>query len=102
MIKLTESAKNKFSSTGGRFVFEVNSRGCNGFSYHLDHYDGPVEDDDFIYHGDGFEIIVPSMMEPYLGGTELDWVDDLMASHFVFRNPNAQSSCGCGESFSCG
>jgi iron-sulfur cluster insertion protein len=55
-------------------------------------------DDDVISY-DNFEILVDSMSYPYILGSKLDFVEDLSGAKFVIDNPNAKTTCGCGESF---
>lgn len=78
---------------------QVNGGGCQGFEYHFEMTDSSDEDDQ-VFEKDGVQIIVDSISLPYLEGAEIDYVDDLIGAHFHINNPNAQSSCGCGTSFS--
>lgn len=77
----------------------VKGGGCSGFSYTLDLVEEePGENDETLEHC-GIRIIVDSKSLLYLSGTEIDYKDEMMGSGFVFKNPNATSSCGCGSSF---
>ena len=73
--------------------------GCSGFQYKFDLERTP-QDDDVVIEKDGATIIVDPMSLEFLGGAELDYVEDLIGSSFQIQNPNAKSSCGCGTSFS--
>lgn len=76
----------------------VNTRGCNGMSYTVDYAkDVNVMDEEVI--ANGVKIYVDPLAIMYLVGTEMDYVEDKLAAHFTFNNPNAKSLCGCGESF---
>lgn len=77
----------------------VKGGGCSGFSYTLDLVeDEPGENDEVLEHR-GIRILIDSKSLLYLSGTEIDYKDEMMASGFVFKNPNATSTCGCGSSF---
>lgn len=78
----------------------VKGGGCSGFSYMLDLTEEPRGDMDEEVDSQGVKILIDMKSMLYLGGTEIDYKDDVMASGFVFKNPNATSSCGCGSSFS--
>ena len=78
----------------------VKGGGCSGFSYMLDLTEEPRGEMDEELDSQGLKILVDMKSLLYLGGTEIDYKDDVMASGFVFKNPNATSSCGCGSSFS--
>ena len=80
---------------------EVLAGGCSGFQYKFDLDRAQAADDLVIEHAGARVFIDPSSME-LLAGSELDYTDALMGSHFAVRNPNAASSCGCGTSFSVG
>jgi len=77
----------------------VEGGGCSGFQYRYDLVEGP-EPDDLVIEGETATVVVDPVSLPFLAGAELDFVDDLMGQAFQIRNPNAQSSCGCGTSFS--
>jgi iron-sulfur cluster assembly protein len=77
----------------------VKGGGCSGFSYFLDVTDKPAEDDE-VFESNGVRVICDPKSYLYLGGTEVDYKDDLLKGGFVFNNPNAKRSCGCGSSFS--
>ena len=77
----------------------VKGGGCSGFSYLLDLTESQ-KDSDEIFEQHGIKIIVDPKSLLYLNGTTIDFKDEIMGRGFVFQNPNATSSCGCGSSFS--
>ena len=68
------------------------------FQYGFKFDDSPEGDDDIV-NFDGFTILLDSLSYPYLYGSTLDYVEDLSGSRFLVTNPNAKTTCGCGESF---
>lgn len=78
----------------------VEGGGCSGFSYKYDLISEPPAEDDLVIKRDGATILIDSVSLPFLDGSEIDFVDDLMGQAFKIHNPNAVSSCGCGASFS--
>ena len=76
----------------------VTPGGCSGFSYGMTFADG-TEEDDTIVDTHGVRVVVDPMSAMYIKGSEIDFVDALMGGGFALRNPNAVSSCGCGQSF---
>jgi len=77
----------------------VQGGGCSGFSYGFT-LDEEQNEDDFVIENLGVSILIDSMSIQYLQGASIDYKDDLNGSQFVISNPNAQSTCGCGSSFS--
>lgn len=77
----------------------VKGGGCSGFSYTLDLTESKSEEDESWNQHD-IEVVCDSRSMAYLDGTTVDFKDELMGRGFVFNNPNATSSCGCGSSFS--
>ena len=77
----------------------VNSGGCSGLSYELK-FDNKTSDDDNIFVDNEIKIIVDKKSLLYLVGTTLEYSGGLNGKGFVFVNPNANRTCGCGESFS--
>ena len=73
--------------------------GCSGMQYSLGIEDAPTADDEVLQF-DGVRVFVDSASANYLGGTVVDYVDGLHGAGFKFVNPNAQRTCGCGQSFS--
>ena len=76
----------------------VESGGCSGLSYKLE-FDNKVKEGDQVFEDKGIKIVVDKKSFLYLVGTELDFSGGLNGKRFIFKNPNAQRSCGCGESF---
>lgn len=76
----------------------VSGGGCSGFQYGFD-LDAKAEDGDVAVERDGATVVIDGMSLLYLVGCELDYVEDLTGSYFRVNNPNASSSCGCGNSF---
>jgi iron-sulfur cluster insertion protein len=79
----------------------VQGGGCSGMQYGFT-FDQEVNEDDFNFEQDGVKVLIDSMSMQYLTGATIDYKDDLNGSRFVIENPNAQTSCGCGSSFSPG
>jgi len=77
----------------------VQGGGCSGMSYGFT-LDEMANEDDFTLDESGVQILVDSMSMQYLTGAAIDYKDDLMGSSFTILNPNAQTTCGCGSSFS--
>jgi len=84
---------------GSLLRISVSGGGCSGFQYAFDVVAEPSPDDLVIEH-DGARVAVDDVSLPFLQGSRLDFVDDLIGQSFRFDNPNATSSCGCGTSFS--
>ena len=77
----------------------VQGGGCSGFQYGFE-FEEQQEEGDLEFERDGVKLLVDSMSFQYLMGSEIDFVDDLMGTRFVVSNPNAETTCGCGSSFS--
>jgi iron-sulfur cluster insertion protein len=77
----------------------VSGGGCSGFQYGLS-FDDQTNPDDLVFERDGVGVVVDDVSLDLLNGAEVDFVEDLMGASFQIRNPNAASSCGCGNSFS--
>ena len=77
----------------------VQGGGCSGFQYGFT-FDEEQNEDDFVIEKNGVKILVDSMSYQYLVGAEINYTEDLMGSSFTIKNPNAQTTCGCGSSFS--
>lgn len=77
----------------------VTGGGCSGFQYNFA-LDDVKADDDVVLERDGAVVLIDSMSLDFLKGAEIDFADDLIGAAFKINNPNAQSSCGCGTSFS--
>lgn len=76
----------------------VTGGGCSGFSYGFT-FDDDVAQDDTVVQRSGVTMVVDPMSYQYLVGAEVDFREDLQGSQFVVTNPNASSTCGCGNSF---
>ncbi len=77
----------------------VEGGGCSGFQYQIDVAPAPAADD-LVIERDGARLFVDPVSVPFLEGSEVDWVEELLGAAFKVRNPNARTSCGCGVSFS--
>ena len=85
----------------------VQGGGCSGFQYGFsfeeeiadDDFDEITNDDDTIMSKNGVSLLIDAMSYQYLLGAEIDYKEDLQGAQFVIKNPNAQSTCGCGSSF---
>lgn len=106
MINITESAAIKIAdiiaeenNPKAKLRTFVQGGGCSGFSYGFT-LDEEQNEDDFVIEKSGIVILVDAMSMQYLEGANIDYRDDLSGSQFVINNPNAQSTCGCGSSFS--
>ena len=76
----------------------VTGGGCSGFSYGFT-FDDDIARDDTVVRRSGVTMVVDPMSYQYLVGAEVDFTEDLQGSQFVVTNPNASSTCGCGNSF---
>jgi iron-sulfur cluster assembly protein len=108
MIKVSDIAKKKVIELMNEDGFNpetdfvrvgVKSGGCSGLSYELK-FDKENKDDDKVFEDNGVKVIVDKKSFLYLIGTTLEYSGGLNGTGFVFNNPNAQRTCGCGESFS--
>ncbi len=108
MIKVSETAKKKvvelmqedgFNPVTDFVRVGVKSGGCSGLSYDLK-FDKENHEDDKVFEDNGVKIIVDKKSFLYLVGTTLEYSGGLNGTGFVFNNPNANRTCGCGESFS--
>ena len=77
----------------------VTGGGCSGFQYGVT-FDEELADDDTLVESDGIGLVVDPMSFQYLAGSEVDYQEGLEGSRFVGKNPNATTTCGCGQSFS--
>lgn len=104
-VTLSDAAAKKINailaSEDGKSALRVSVEGggCSGFSYKFDLADSP-SDDDIVLEKSGAKVLIDQLSLVYMGGSEIDYVDDLMGQSFQIRNPNAVASCGCGTSFS--
>ena len=77
----------------------VTGGGCSGFSYGFT-FDEIVADDDTVIEKEGVTALLDSLSYQYLAGAEVDYQEGLEGSRFIINNPNAETTCGCGSSFS--
>ena len=106
MITVSENAKNKAislmaedNSPEGTFIrVGVKGGGCSGLTYDMS-FDHIINEDDKEFEDKGIKIVCDKKSILYLAGTELDFSGGLNGKGFVFVNPNASRTCGCGESF---
>jgi iron-sulfur cluster assembly accessory protein len=76
----------------------VEGGGCSGFQYEIA-VAGAANADDLVIERDGARLFVDPVSLPFLLGSEVDWVEELIGASFKVKNPNATSACGCGVSF---
>lgn len=104
-VELTDAAAKRIVKILGEEPGKIGLRvsveggGCSGFSYQFDLADTRNEDDIAI-EKDGAVVLIDDLSMVYMGGSVIDFVDDLIGQSFQVRNPNAVASCGCGTSFS--
>jgi iron-sulfur cluster assembly accessory protein len=89
----------KKEAQGAMLRVSVEGGGCSGFQYKFDVEHNRTADD-LAIERDGVTVLVDATSAPFLAGSELDYVDDLIGASFRVANPNATASCGCGTSFS--
>ena len=107
-ITVTESAARRIAevmraegTSGGFLRISVSGGGCSGFQYGMT-IDDTKKADDRVFSRDGINVVIDETSLDLLNGAEVDFVEDMMGASFQIRNPNAASSCGCGNSFSVG
>ena len=96
IIFQAEAEKNSLGDKGLRV--KIVGGGCSGLSYQMD-FDLPKEKD-LIQEYQGFKVLIDPKSAVYLKGVTLDFQDGLKGKGFIFQNPHASNTCGCGESFS--
>ncbi|MFE7117243.1 HesB/IscA family protein [Streptomyces sp. NPDC057654] len=103
-LRVTDAAIGRIAASlgpeaqGKALRIGVKPGGCSGLSYTM-YVEDEIAESDTTIERDGVRIVVGETAMPYLKGTTLDYEEGLMESGFVFDNPNASSSCGCGNSF---
>jgi iron-sulfur cluster assembly accessory protein len=95
--RITEIAAADPAVAGLRVAVE--GGGCSGFQYDIQLATGPAADD-VVIERDGARLFVDPVSVPFLVGSVVDWVQELIGASFKVKNPNAKTSCGCGVSFS--
>jgi len=95
--KITEELSKDSKQESGLRVY-VQGGGCSGFQYGLIVEDGPGVGDQ-VFESNGIKLYVDPISVRYLTGAEIDWIDNIAGGGFTIRNPNAKSTCGCGQSF---
>jgi iron-sulfur cluster assembly protein len=110
-IKLTERASTEIKTLMQRGIESSNMSseaslrlmvvggGCSGFTYKMG-FDENISETDEVFDVDGVKVVVDQKSLLYLEGTQVDYHEGLMGKGFVFSNPQASGSCGCGSSFS--
>lgn len=106
MVKISDKARDQLllllQQDGGNKKYVrvgVESGGCSGLSYKLD-FENKKSENDEIIHNNNISLLINKKSFLYLSGTILEFSDGLNGKGFVFNNPNANRTCGCGESFS--
>ena len=108
MLELTEAAKkhirvfskeNAKDVSGKAFRIFVEGGGCSGFQYGFT-FDDKKDDDEIVKIDSDLTVLIDSMSINFLEGSTLDYIDDFRGAGFLVKNPNAQSTCSCGMSFS--
>lgn len=96
-IKVKELIKDE-QNDNLKLRVSVSGGGCSGFQYGFS-FDESIDDDDTLIKNQGVTLLVDSMSVLYLTGAEIDFSDGVEGAQFVIRNPNAATTCGCGNSF---
>ena len=107
VLQITDGAVNKILSLSDaeneknnlNLRVYVTGGGCSGFQYGFS-FDKVIDEEDTCITKDGANLVVDSLSLQYLQGSTVDYTEDLMGSKFIIMNPNATTTCGCGESFS--
>lgn len=105
-VDFTDAAANKVNvlvkeegNANLKLRVSVSGGGCSGFQYDFA-FDETVNDDDFVAEKNGATLLIDVTSMQYLNGSEVDYLEGLEGARFVVNNPNADSTCGCGSSFS--
>jgi iron-sulfur cluster assembly accessory protein len=105
-VTITERAAKRIAKIlgaepeGTALRVSVEGGGCSGFQYRYDLVQEEPAADDIVLARDGARVLIDSVSLQYMGGSEIDFVDDLMGQSFQIKNPLAAAGCGCGTSFS--
>jgi iron-sulfur cluster insertion protein len=107
-VTLSESAARRIGelkaqeNTPDAFLrLAVSGGGCSGFQYGFS-FDDTRQDEDIVFERNGIQLVIDEVSLELVQGAEIDFVEDMMGAAFQVRNPNATSSCGCGNSFALG
>ncbi|MES1202147.1 MAG: iron-sulfur cluster assembly accessory protein [Pseudomonadota bacterium] len=104
-LRLTEAAARRLNAIAaddpavGGLRIAVEGGGCSGFQYDIQLAPAPAADD-LVVERDGARVFVDPVSAPFLAGSEIDYVQEIIGASFKVKNPNAKTSCGCGVSFS--
>jgi iron-sulfur cluster insertion protein len=105
-VEVTESAARRIAFLAAKEAHPgimlrvaVLGGGCSGFQYSFA-FDDARQDDDLVIEKGGAKVVIDSTSLDLLKGSQIDFVEDMVGSAFAIKNPNASSSCGCGNSFS--
>lgn len=96
--KITELLSEEINKTMKLRTF-VHGGGCSGMQYGFS-FDDSLNDDDILVEQEGITVVIDSMSMQYLSGSTIDYIEEFMGSNFTIKNPNAETTCGCGSSFS--
>ena len=97
--KILSLQKDEIKETVLNLLVYVTGGGCSGFQYGFS-FDNIVDEDDTCIEKEGANLVIDSLSLQYLQGSTVDYIEDLTGSKFIISNPNATTTCGCGESFS--
>jgi iron-sulfur cluster insertion protein len=107
-VSLSQSAARRVAelkrqeNVPGAFLrLAVSGGGCSGFQYGFS-FDDQRQEDDRVFEREGEQLVIDAVSLELVKGAEIDFVEDMMGASFQVKNPNAASSCGCGNSFSVG
>ncbi len=104
-VTLTDRAARRIAKilggepAGTSLRVSVEGGGCSGFQYRYDLVGDAAAADDVVLVRDGATVLIDAVSLQYMGGAQIDFVDDLMGQSFQIKNPLASASCGCGTSF---
>ena len=105
-VKITKNAAEKIKNLlaneepNMKMRLSISGGGCSGFQYGFKFDEFDQEEDAKLEFGKGVSVVLDHMSYPYIFGSKIDYIENLMGSKFTVENPNASSTCGCGASFS--
>ena len=106
-LLLSENAAKRIANLAAQesklvmFRIAVSGGGCSGFQYGFS-FDDTKNEDDQLFEQNGVRVVIDTTSLAYLAGSQVDFVEDLVGAAFAITNPNASSSCSCGNSFAVG